>query len=248
MPSPQSAVSALQRPLIGITADIGAPCAEFGFESYAVQRALCDAVFAQGGLPVPLPLTCAAIADYLDRLDGLVLSGGADAFPAHYYRSGAQGSPYGSLDKFQFSEALLNAALSTALPVLGICAGMQLLAASRGARLAPIAREHDDSHWRPAEVAEAVHPVHIVADSRLGRLLGITRLSVNSVHRECVAEVPGTVDVVARADDGVIEAVELADLPFALGVQWHPECLAAESQGAIFSALVNAAARPLPLP
>lgn len=174
--------------------------------------------------------------DLLGRLDGLLLAGGADIDPQRY------GSPVHPrtvtrADRDAGELALLDAALRADLPVLGVCRGMQLLAVAAGGSLhqhLPEVCGHERHQPAPGRYGD--HPVTVVEGSTLHAILG-PAAHVNSHHHQAVVD-PGTLTVTARADDGVIEAVEDPARRFVLGVQWHPEELA---DLRLFEAFVDAA-------
>ena len=135
---------------------------------------------------------------------------------------------------------LARAALEQRMPVLGICYGMQLLALVEGGSL----HQHlpEDLPGRQDHRGGAVHGVAFSPASKLARLVGVEHLDVVSRHHQAVASVGPTWTVSARDDEGLIEAIERQDLPFALGVQWHPE-LAPEGtpHDRLFRGLIGAA-------
>jgi putative glutamine amidotransferase len=188
---------------------------------------------AAGATPVVLP-PLGDVDAYLDRLDGLCVSGGPDLDPDAYgapERHVELGPTEPSLDAFEL--ALLTGALERGLPVLAICRGLQALNVACGGTL----HQHVAGH-RQAELAtEPSHTVQIAARSRLARIAGTRTLAVNSFHHQAIDRVGAGLRVVARADDGTIEAVERAG--FVVGVQWHAETLA--HQRCLFEALVVAA-------
>lgn len=229
------------RPLIGIP-----PCLdergrwradrEYHYADAAYARAVSDA----GGLPVYLPL--GADADELaQRVDGLLVPGGDDFPPDRPYPPAVRFEPVPER-QLVFDRALVDAALGRDRPLLAICYGMQLLALARGGTLhfdlasdLPEASEHRLPH------AADRHAVRVEAGSRLATLLGGGELAVNSRHHQAVAAA-GDARVVARAADGVVEAIELPGARFALGVQWHPESLDAEHRQRLFGGFVAACA------
>jgi len=229
------------RPRIGLTLD-----ADEGRARYDLPRAYVDAVLAAGGLPILLPHAAEAAAAYLALLDGLVVSGGAFDVPPELY--GEERRPECGPTKPErtaFERDLLEAALAARLPVLGVCGGMQLLNVVRGGTL------HQDlargagitGHEQPPPKDVPSHPVAVAAGTQLAALVGAGELRVNSTHHQAVKD-PGTgVLVSARAPDGVVEAIELPDLPFALGVQWHPEAVLRHEprHAALYRGLVAAA-------
>ncbi|HZZ86470.1 MAG TPA: gamma-glutamyl-gamma-aminobutyrate hydrolase family protein [Anaeromyxobacteraceae bacterium] len=230
-----------RRPRIGLTLDLDERAGR-----YELKRSYADAVLAAGGLPVLIAYGDASAAGaYLALCDGLVVTGGDfDIAPERYGEEPRAGCGPSKPERTLFESGLVEAALSARLPLLGICAGMQLLNVVRGGTL----YQHlpDDlslSHEQPPPKDRPSHEVDVAAGTLLARLVGAGPLDVNSTHHQAVRR-PGTgVLVSGRARDGVVEAIELPDLPFALGVQWHPEACAAHEarHGAIFRGLVDAA-------
>lgn len=182
-------------------------------------------IAAAGGVPVQLARD-APVADLVARLDGIVLSGGADVEPARY---GAQ--PEDDLgeiepDRDAWELALLAAAASLGLPVLGICRGLQLVNVAYGGTL----RQHVElgegaghPQW-DVDGRIATHDVTTVAGTALRRLVGAA-LGVNSLHHQVVDTVGGELVISAHASDDVVEGLETSD-GRVLAVQWHPELLA----------------------
>jgi putative glutamine amidotransferase len=188
---------------------------------------------AAGAVGVVLPPVGDA-EDYLDRLDGVCLSGGPDLDPGAYgalERHAELGPTEPSLDAFEL--ALVNGALARGLPILAICRGAQALNVACGGTL----RQHVSGHRQTELASETTHSVEIVPRSRLGRIVRGATLAVNSFHHQAVDRVGAGLRVVARAQDGTIEGIEGAG--FVLGVQWHAETLT--EHAALFEALVGAA-------
>ena len=198
------------------------------------------AVESTGGLPVLLPPVAqpGAADDVVSRLDGLVITGGADVDPSVY---GAE--PHPSVvrtrpDRDGWELALLEAAQAIGLPVLGVCRGMQVMAVHAGGEL--------DQHV-PDLVGHEVHnpgqdrfgtiEVATVPGTRIAGLIG-ERLEVSCHHHQAVRTHPGFV-AAARAADGTLEAMEADGDRFYAAVQWHPET--AEDVG-LLAGLVRAAA------
>jgi len=185
------------------------------------------AVEAAGGVPVLLPPagTAREAAAVVARLDGLVISGGADVDPGRY---GAQPHPRTAgwrPDRDAWELALLDAAAAAELPVLGVCRGMQVMAVHAGGRLDQHTpdRVGDDTH-SPGADAFGVVPVSTVPGSRTSALVGDS-LVVNCHHHQSVRDHPGLL-ASAWAADGTLEALELAGDRFCVAVQWHPETAA----------------------
>jgi len=238
MPGLESSTSG--RPLIGIDGVLALE------ESprLVLSTRYADAILKAGGIPVAIPPVGGPsdIERFLDRLDGVVFSGGDDfdtarlgLGPTHPKATPVPRS------KQDFDFELARAVIARKLPVFGICYGMQLLGLAEGARL----HQHlpDDRPGRQEHTGGVVHRVRIEPASRLGRLLEAGEAAVVSRHHQALAHVALPWIVSAVDDEGLIEAIERADHPFAIGVQWHPE-LAAEGspQDRLFRGLVGAAA------
>jgi putative glutamine amidotransferase len=196
-------------------------------------------VSAAGGVPVLVPpLRSAAEADALaERLDGLIIAGGADVSPARYGQAPDPAVTAWSDDRDASELWLLDAANERALPVLGICRGMQLMAVHAGGTLDQHTPDlvGDDRH-SPGGDAYGDVAVTTVEGSLLRSLVGQS-LQVRCHHHQSIAAAPGY-EVSARAADGTVEAMELPGTRFCLAVQWHPETL---DDVGLVAALVDAA-------
>ena len=193
-----------------------------------VNKRYTDALVRAGLLPVAVPPLDAGAADaLLERVDGLVLTGGEDVesrlfgAPAHPKAE----APNPERDRWEIALAL--AARDRRIPTLAICRGVQLAnVAFGGSLIQDIASECAGAlaHARDGVRATRVHAVTVDAGSRLAGALDATRLTVNSLHHQAVDRVGAGLHVVARADDGIIEAAEWqGDDWWMVGVQWHPE-------------------------
>jgi putative glutamine amidotransferase len=232
-----------KRPLIGLTLDAEKPGGWSKYAWYALRQNYFAAVAAVGGLPVALPHDPGLAAAYLDRLDGLVVTGGAfDVDPA-MYGGGERHETVKLKENRTLAElAFLQVALERDMPVLGICGGQQLLAVVLGGTLiqhipdaVPGALEHEQTslHY------EAGHEVSVHKGTRLYDIVGPV-MRVNTSHHQAV-KTPGRSVVNAVAADGVIEGIEVAEKRFCIGVQWHPEYFVDEGDRKIFAAFVAAA-------
>lgn len=239
------------RPLIGCgtyrkTADQHAP-----IEVYGLMPVYVQAVLVAGGLPVMLPLALSQedLRDLLPRLDGILIPGGGDIEPSTY-----GGNDYDptvrDVDKVRdaFEVTLIHHALQEGKPLLAICRGLQIFNVALGGSLwedvhsqMPGAIRHDyfDNDHRD----NLVHDVQIAGGSLLHDVLGAEAIRVNSLHHQGIRKLASDLRAVATAPDSLVEAVEVPDHPFAIGVQWHPEqLLSAEPRmNRLFQRFVNVA-------
>ena len=204
------------------------------------------AVELAGGVPVAIaPLEIENIEDLLEHLSGLLLTGGPDLDPCFYDAEphAELGPTDRSVDAFEI--AMCRHADGQGLPILGVCRGAQVLNVARDGTLhqhLPDLGEEIVEHRQREPGSRATHEVRVAPDSRLAQTMGGGPMMVNTFHHQAVDR-PGTcLRPVAWSRDGVIEAIESEDGPFALGVQWHAETLTDEAeQLALFELLVHAA-------
>lgn len=212
------------RPTIGILLDYEASGSFSKRPHYALRTAYFDAIWKAGGLPMGIPYIESARDAYLDALDGLIVPGGFYAFPPELYGDPANGED--EHPRYAFEKQLMADALDRNLPTLGICAGMQVMAAARGATMWRDIKNDldcavDHLNEKPAE--ETAHNISIETDTRLHAIAGSSEIAVNTAHNEALKDIPDGITISARAPDGIVEAIELPDRRFAIGVQWHPE-------------------------
>jgi putative glutamine amidotransferase len=207
------------------------------------------AVERAGGIPVVMPpLELESVDPLVDRLDGLLLSGGPDMDPGTY--GGRYHPQLGPIEPEldQFELAVARECDTRGVPILAICRGQQLLNVARGGTLFQHLPEDpggEIAHRLPGKGQHGAHEVDIEADSLLGRALGgLGEAHVNSYHHQAVRELGRGVKPVAWAPDGVVEGIELPDREFAVGVQWHAEAIVEQpEQLALFREFVSAAGR-----
>lgn len=228
------------KPLIGIT--LGSRQKE-SERSFVLNELYVTAIEQAGGIPVLLPalLEEAAVREARRRLDGLLLTGGADVDPT-LYGGALHPRVYGVDARRDATEiALVRLAVQTGWPFLGICRGIQVINVALGGTLyadLPDQLGQVVNHWSE----ETGHAVRVEPQSRLLSLVGAGEFNVNSYHHQGIERLAPGLKPVGWAPDGLVEAVEIPDYPFAVGVQWHPERRQNSPQHRVlFEALVQAA-------
>jgi len=232
----------MARPLIGITVDT-----HDAGDKYESPMTYALAVEKAGGLPVLLPYRTdlSLIPAYLDRVDGVLLSGGNDLDPASY------GQPWhpkaARIDPLRqsFESALLSEIERRRMPVLGICLGSQLMNVHRGGSLhqflPDLTRDNAIEHRKIGPILRR-HDVTLDRDSLIGQTIGHTTISANTYHKQAINKIGHGLRVIATAPDGVIEGFEDPAFPLFAAVQWHPERLHEEPEHlALFRLLVDKA-------
>ncbi len=224
------------RPIVGVTSYVEQ--ARFG--TWDVPAALIPLSYVQaieraGGRALVVPPTEDGVEETLNALDGLLLSGGSDLDPSLYGADTHPETRHVRPDRDRAELALLQGALARDLPVLAVCRGSQVLNVARGGNLVqhlPDSLGNEAHRETPGVFSK--HAVEVDPHSRLG---GIVRRSieVKSHHHQGYGELGEGLRVVARAEDGTIEAVEDPERRFAVGVLWHPE---EGEDAALFEALV----------
>jgi len=238
----------MKDPVIGITLDCedGSAGAWSRFPWYALRRGYFDAVAKAGGVPVALPHMRSLVDAWLDRVDGLVITGGDfDIDPSLYGSARRHETVRTREERTNFEWALVEGALTRDMPVLGICGGAQLLHVMLGGTLIqhiPDEVENALAHEQPNPRDEPGHIVHVEPGTLLQMICGVDKLSVNSAHHQAPRDIPAGIRVNALAPDGVIEGIESTRHRFAMGVQWHPEFLIDPADERIFAAFVAEAA------
>jgi putative glutamine amidotransferase len=238
-------------PIIGVTTRPRPVKSSAGTtDAHTIHRTYTDAVLRGGGVPVPLaPVPSPMVEDLLDRIDGLVLSGGGDVDPARY-GGPSHDAIYGiDFDRDEFEIELALSAARRRLPLLGICRGLQVVNVALGGTLIgdiPSETGSADHTVIGHEVFNGHQHVRLDPTSRLARVVEATDIEVNSIHHQAVRDLAPGLHAVGWADDGIIEAVEHEDEAWPLlAVQWHPEYLDDASDPAsirLFSAHVSDAA------
>ncbi len=225
------------RPAVGICAALEtARWTVWEREAFLLSRAYVEALLRAGAAVYMIPPDAATAADpdaVLDRLDGLVLAGGADIDPSAYGAERHVETTHTTPRRDRFEIALARRAIERELPLLGICRGLQVLnVALGGTLLQDVATEHHAAGrlaHRQQETGlaadEVGHDVTIVAGTPFARLFAADTLGVNSFHHQAIAALAPSLVPAAFAPDGLIEAVDRPGSGFVAAVQWHPELM-----------------------
>lgn len=224
MPSAPSSMS--RRPVVGICAAIErARWAAWDIEVNLSPRTYSRAVAGAGAQPLILPPTeqmADAPEEALELLDGLVVAGGSDIDPASYGAAPDERTAGARPERDAFEVALIRAALDADLPVLAVCRGMQVLNVALGGDLIQHLETAATHVHTPGTFSD--HEVALQPGSLAARAAGAELVSVRSHHHQGIGELGSGLVVTGRSvSDDVIEAIELTDRSFALGILWHPE-------------------------
>ncbi len=212
-----------QAPVIGITGNVNEG-------NLLLLSGYFKSIVAAGGIPMVIPPyeDTSLMIEMLDRIDGLLLSGGADINPLFLNEQPVKALHNINPWRDRQELLLVRLAANRQIPILGICRGIQTMTAALGGSLyqdidTQMEGEHI-KHSQDLDRSYASHTVKLEPDSILASLFNTETLAVNSFHHQAVKEPAPGFRVTARATDGVIEAVESTEFKSMLGVQWHPEC------------------------
>lgn len=230
-------------PVIGISADVEfRPDARPPRNSYFLDETNVKTLLALGATPILLPPEPECVQAYLELCDGIIISGGGYQFqvPQLFRHDGSE--PPEKERRFRFEALLARLAIERDTPLFGECGGFQVMNQVTGGELiVALAAERPEweRHRGPGYRTEA-HPVRVLPQTQLARIVGIDEFPANSMHRQGVLKTgPGAV-VCAVADDGIVEAIEVPGRRFCIGTQWHPEFLNCEPERRLFEAFVQA--------
>lgn len=214
-----------------------------------MKSAYVERVIEAGGTPFLLAPTDddAVVDDYLDTVDGLILTGSGIDVPSEMYGH----EPHPEIGrvlppKTEFEVRLVRRACTRALPFLGICNGMQVMNVAYGGTLIQDLPSEKGVKHTTDDATQPCHGVKLEAGTKLHLMVGAIRADVNSSHHQAVRDVgKGLVIAAVSEADGIIEGIEDPSLHFAIGVQWHPELIPTHAGSrTLFTELVRAAARP----
>ena len=240
----------MKKPVIGISTSVivdqggGFP----GYERIYVNKDYVSSVISAGAVPLMIPMddTEDNLRQTLELVDGVIFSGGHDIAPIRYQEEPHQKLQEICPERDEFDFLLYRLAKEKKLPILGICRGFQLMNVSEGGKLYQDLSLKDTESFKHSQGHGPSIPTHtakVEAGSKFHDILGKEEIRVNSFHHQAVKSISENVVISGRALDGVVEAIELKDYPFGVGVQFHPEMLQEkeEDMKKIFAALVSAA-------
>ncbi|MBL8060258.1 MAG: gamma-glutamyl-gamma-aminobutyrate hydrolase family protein [Chthonomonas sp.] len=204
------------KPIIGITCDIY-PVGDDRGPEYRLKVNYCEMVAEAGGIPVIIP-TVADVEELASMLDGVLIPGGRDIDPARFGQEKHPAADLQNPARFE-TEASLYENLPKDAPVFGICYGAQFLNVAGGGTINQHIPDHLVNHDHEGGTLQGYS---VDRDSRLGAIV-VDHLEGKSFHHQAIDQVADGLKVVARHDDGTIEAVEGDGPRWMIGVQWHPE-------------------------
>lgn len=232
----------MTKPLIGIGADIAIKEGErdraFAFTTYT------EALRRAGAVVVVVPPQPENADDVVASLDGILLAGGDDFDPAAYGEERNGTSETMDPRRQENDLALATAARTHGIPTLGICLGLQSMnIAAGGTLIQDIASSLETEIDHASEPSDRHrHEILIENGTKLANIVGGGEHNVNSSHHQAIGRVADGLHITALAPDGIVEGLEDPSLPFYVGVQWHPEDMAEETDAStLFRAFVEAA-------
>jgi putative glutamine amidotransferase len=235
------------RPVIGVTSQPKTAISASGeLASHVIGHTYTDSVLRAGGLPVILPpVPNDDVPAVLDRLDGIVFTGGGDIEPLRYGEAPHDEIRKTNAARDEFEIAIVHEARRRRMPILAICRGLQVVNVAFGGTLIqdiPSYAGFHDHAVRGGAVYHCHQSIKVDAGSRIAAAVGATELCVNSIHHQAVKDLAPGLRAVAWAQDGIIEGIEHEDPAWPLlAVQWHPEFLgdnADEHSHRLFGAFV----------
>jgi len=214
-------------PIIGLTTYLEqAQTGVWDVPAAFLPRVYFDAVTRAGGIAVllpPQPVNDRIAERVLDGLDGIILTGGKDIDPARYGQEPHPTTDVPRLDRDDWEDTLLRAAIDRELPFLGICRGLQVLnVALGGTLLQHLPDVVGSTKYNLGQGDFNSVPVGVAASTRLSTLVGES-VDAKVYHHQAIDRVADGLRVSAHSGDGIIQAVELETVPFGVAVQWHPE-------------------------
>lgn len=235
------------RPIIGITA--GKERSDTNIQKFCLIDKYVEAVSQSGGIPLIIPGIAFddSISSLFQKIDGVLLTGGGD-IETRRYNGEDHPKVYGvDTARDQLEIDLVQSAVTNKKPLLGICRGIQLINVALGGDLySDISDQRENSlrhDWFPDIPRDLLaHEVQVNAKSKLYEITKSDLMEVNSLHHQGIKSLAPGLTATALAEDGMIEAVEMDNHPFFLGLQWHPEWIFNQNTTKqIFKAFIQAA-------
>ena len=229
------------KPLIGMLAEVDDE------QNTKLKYSYTKAIENSGGTPLILPYTenAETIDRFIELCDGFVFTGGVDISPERYGESKSElcGKPQLYRDELEFS--FFAKVIKTEKPILGICRGMQFINVALGGTLyqdIPTEYKTDIKHRRNEGEEDITHQINVYPDSPLGALTKENRMIANSFHHQAIKKPGKGLEIMAMADDGIVEAVYINGSRYLRAYQWHPERLidTDENNKLIFDDFINA--------
>jgi putative glutamine amidotransferase len=239
-----------KKPIIGITLDwedsltYSSSCSW-----YALRTNYVSCISNKNAIAITIPYDLNAIDDYIDLIDGLIVTGGDyDLSPEYYGEKTEKSTRNLRNNRTEFEMKLIESALKKNKPLLAICAGQQLLCAMHGGTLHQDIKEYNknalehEQRFLDIPMSKPSHKITITPNSLLHKITGENEMEVNSSHHQAVKTVGATTIISAiSAEDSIIEAIEMPEYLFVLGVEWHPEFEVSKNDTLILNKFIEAA-------
>lgn len=243
--------NAIVKPLIGLTPTPELINQEHGtFRRHTLSDNYSLSVEAAGGMPVMIPAHIQDVAELLDNLDAVIITGGGDINPAQYGQDAHEKVDEIDAERDAFEMAIVHEAIKRDMPILGICRGLQIMNVALGGTLKQDLADQFPSDVQHRQQDDKIHheiPTQTVTlvdgDHPLRSMVDGNELEVNTFHHQGIDTLAEPLKPMAIAEDGLIEAVYHSGLTHGMAVQWHPEMLAStrDEAAAIFRSLTEAA-------
>ncbi|MCR1899410.1 gamma-glutamyl-gamma-aminobutyrate hydrolase family protein [Irregularibacter muris] len=214
------------KPIVGVTCSC-----DLHYKKQYKETNYCEALRQVGAIPVLVPVLSYSkedLAQLLQKLDGIVLTGGYDIHPIHFEEEPRQGLGPVVPERDTLELALVQECIERELPLFGVCRGLQVLNIALGGDLyqdiyRQIKSREILQHNHSSEGELVIHSIDIDNDSFLYDIFQQKIGWVNSFHHQAIRNVASSLVPVAWSKDGLIEAVQHRDIPSIFAVQWHPE-------------------------
>ena len=232
----------MKNPIIGITLDYEKKGGYSKFPWYAIRENYLTSLQKFDAIPFPLFHKTSIIESIIDKLDGLVITGGNFDINPNLYSSFEKGSRNIKNERTNFEIEIFNKFLKKSKPILGICGGEQLINVACGGNLIQDINQSIKTeilHEQLNSRDEVSHEIVIQKETKLYKIIMSDLIEVNSAHHQSINKLGKNLIASAKSSDGVIEAIEHTIHPWCLGVQWHPEFLITNSDIAIIKNFVK---------